>query len=534
MDSPPTINRIASRLDAVLVALFACALAAPHVDHLVRADAARDCLPERRFPAARPEAPPSLDAVRTFVSRYEAFWNDTFGLRDILLGWNTVFKLVTFGVTPSAEYIAGSAEPWIFYAGNRALDDHRGIAPFSGDELATWQTAIESHRDAATRAGAKYAFVICPDKHTIYPEFLTSEYDRVGPSRREQFVAWMREKTSVEIIDLTAGVLRAKRDDAPGDYAYFEAGTHWQGRGAREGARELAARLESLLPDHDFDTFDQLELRRIKPRGETELDRMYARNFYGIPIPRDLVLREFDSLRETRLGANPRESELTRVGARGPRATVFHDSFEEGLHHWFASAFRSTHLVWTPAFDAALVARDRPDIVLEVFVERIFTTTTPARPPPYLDPRLEVAHRDAGKPLLILDLASESPQLTPTEGASAIREDGPNGATLVLETKRVAATFALPRVTPRTARYWVVLIELDAPQATTLELLVPRNGKGYGDASIQRVPLDAGPNRRFLAFDASGVDDVLRLRPGDVAGRFVLRRFDLREVELPR
>jgi hypothetical protein len=56
-------------------------------------------------------------------------------------------------------------------------------------------------------------------------------------------------------------------------------------------------------------------------------------------------------------------------GPRLPTAVIFHDSFMAALRPFLAQSFRRAVYVQGP-FDAAVVAREKPDVVLDERVER--------------------------------------------------------------------------------------------------------------------------------------------------------------------
>lgn len=535
-DSTLRIARIGRRLDALLVAAFVGLLLVPQVDHLMRDDAARDCATENRRPAGKPSVPRTLDDLRTWFSRYQDHWNDTFGARDRMLRGHSLLKLAVFGVSPTREFVLGDEAPWLFNAGNRELENFRGLAPFTEAELEDWRRALEAHRDAAARVGASYAFVIAPEKHEVYPEHLASRYDRVGPTRREQFVAWMRARSNVRVIDVTAALRAQKNADREGDRVYYESGTHWQGRGAFSAAREIERSLAQELPELDGRSAKLLRIDEAPElRAESDLDRLYVGDLWPRGFRRPLRLIDPTAFRAHRVATNPVQYEISRRDGAGPKALVFHDSYGEALQHWCAAAFSFTRMLWTPAFDETHVARDRPDLVLEIFVERVFLTHRPSRAAPHADPALEVAFRSHGRPVFTLDARRHVSSVEPTPSAAVRLVEHESGPRLELTAARAADSFRLPFSTPgANDRWWIAAIEVDAPVATFVELAISRNGVGYLPAHTVSAPLEIGPNRRFLAIDPRGIDDRLTLRFGGAKGSFLLGRFEIREVAPPR
>ena len=90
-------------IDTLTIALFLGALLAPTIDQCLRPDEARDSsVAEQRRAAPRPPAPVTLHELGTYPRKYEEHYDDTFGLRDVLLRWNSIERYLGLGVSPAA------------------------------------------------------------------------------------------------------------------------------------------------------------------------------------------------------------------------------------------------------------------------------------------------------------------------------------------------------------------------------------------------------------------------------------------------
>jgi hypothetical protein len=58
-------------------------------------------------------------------------------------------------------------------------------------------------------------------------------------------------------------------------------------------------------------------------------------------------------------------------------ALVFRDSYGEALMPWISSMFKRTVWVWTYQFSEQAVLKERPDVVIEVLVERVLMSIPP-------------------------------------------------------------------------------------------------------------------------------------------------------------
>lgn len=350
--------------DWLTVGLFGVTMLAPTVDCFVRSDEVRGPAPEMRAAAPRPEAPHRKAAVLTYPSRYEAYWKDSFGLRDVLLRWHSALKVFGFGESPDNTHVIGK-ERWIFNDNNRLIDNWRGVIPLSEGELGQWQQRIERRRAAVAKLGAHYLFSLAPDKPQIYPEYLPRRFNKVGPSRMDQLFEHMRRCSDADLLDLRPALRALRADDQPGDRVYYELGTHWQKRGALGGFNAMVAHLQPRFPGlRPSPSADHLIHKR--PGGDTEASNMYIGDLmpqvaHGLP------------LRERRAKVVARDGHVVtyeQTATDLPRVVLFHDSFGLDMGEEWAETCARLAMVYSYDFDLGLIRAEKPDLVIEFIVER--------------------------------------------------------------------------------------------------------------------------------------------------------------------
>ena len=118
--------------------------------------------PQLRWDAA------SLRALPEQLTRY---FEDHFAFRVRLVRWQAIVRLDALGVSPSASVIKGR-DGWLFYADDGAMEDYAEAPPFTGAELEVWRHTLQDISDWLRGQGIAYLFVIAPDKHVIYPEYM--------------------------------------------------------------------------------------------------------------------------------------------------------------------------------------------------------------------------------------------------------------------------------------------------------------------------------------------------------------------------
>ena len=80
---------------------------------------------------------------------------------------------------------------------------YRRTHPLAAAELESIGELLERRRRWAERMGAKFLFVIAPDKSTIYSDLVPERFNRLeGPSATDQIVAYLCATTQLEVLDL--------------------------------------------------------------------------------------------------------------------------------------------------------------------------------------------------------------------------------------------------------------------------------------------------------------------------------------------
>ena len=117
------------------------------------------------------------------------------------------------GVSPSKAVIKGR-DGWLFYADDGAMADYAAAPPFTGAELERWRHTLQDTSDWLRAQGITYVFVIAPDKHVIYHEYMPETIRRTSISRIDELVSYLREHSTVRTRS-AAGAPRGQAPRAP-------------------------------------------------------------------------------------------------------------------------------------------------------------------------------------------------------------------------------------------------------------------------------------------------------------------------------
>lgn len=366
---------------------------------------------EQRALAPWPSAPQSTAQWQALPARFEAAFGDRFAGRETMIRWHNYARLNWLGMPPAvADHhaaLAGSAarggagevlagrDGWLFFTGDRVIDDYRCTRPFATEELTAWTRVLRERRDWLAARGIAYVLVLAPNKHTVYGEFLPESITRIGGvSRLDQLTAALAAVDDFHVIDLRAALLPAKKHVR----VYHRTDTHWNDAGAFVAAEEIAARLTGVVPGVSRvaapdsalpfvtrerptaggDLANMLGLADLLPEDRVELilpQPLRAMPTEPLFAPPGLTARSYMTSAATGGGDSG--------GEQRPAALILHDSFGEALAPFLGDHFRRTDFLHTYDFAVAqawleqLPLDQRPQVVIQEYVERIFQVQPP-------------------------------------------------------------------------------------------------------------------------------------------------------------
>ena len=367
----PTHGRFWSRawLDWLLIGVFLAALGMPLAEMYLRLEPLPPGAVKRPWAPATPSGK-SRDFGSAFFDYMARSVPEHFGFRHTLIRWHSLLTTRVLGVSGTSQVVLGR-HGWMFYGGDRALDDYLFLSPFTEAELKDWGDALELTHQWCRRRGIRFLFVVAPNAPTIYPEFLPARIQkRRAGSRLEQLTGYLSRHTQVEVVD----VCRALRAAKPGALLYCKTDTHWNDEGAFVAYQEIAKILQQGFPSLRPLRRDQFRLD-TNPAADCDLVRMAA-------LPAEY--------REGRLTLTPRPPFHFRHAFEGsissipeptlPKAVVFHDSFGEYLKPFLSEHFQRVRyepLNRLTLLEAEVVEEEKPNAVILEMVERLLMERDP-------------------------------------------------------------------------------------------------------------------------------------------------------------
>ena len=437
-------------------------------------------------------AEPRLDA-KFFPVEFEAHIADHFPWRQNVSGTLNGVEAYHLGHSPVASVVPGK-DRWLYLDGGGSFDQYRRTVPFPADRLAEWDEFLRGFQAWLGDRGISLMFVLCPNKETIYPEFVPDRFTVLAdrPHPVDSF-ADMVARTPVEFVDLREPLRRAKHTEQ----VYYRQDTHWNDRGVFVGYSEVASRLAERFP-----------AVRPRPRSETvatlEPNPLHdlARMLCVDDCDPDLVLtptpdRPFRGRQLSRQDAA--DSDTANVWTVDdpslPRAAVYHDSFFWRFDLWLKDHFsESSWVAWEPDPRPTPILSVRPDIVIYEIVERSLN-----QPPPSLTHLHEADYLDCPTPQLRLGPADLT-RIVPANG-------GP---------------FTLPPVDAGPAERIVIRIEVEGDVLSDAKVVLTAAGRRHTRRlSTKRHSL-------YVSLPAADATDGITIDPGTAGDQVTIHAVEAR------
>ncbi|HTM04475.1 MAG TPA: hypothetical protein VL173_13285 [Vicinamibacterales bacterium] len=361
------------RADRAVIALFLAIIAVPGIGLLLGIDRARISESEMRELTPWPAWSWRRQAMAAWPERFQKYFNDHFAFRQALITGQAAVLWHALHTSSSDTVIAGKGD-WLFYGDDGGIQDYVQTELFTEPQLRQWQLTLERMRDWLASRGARFLFVIAPDKQMVYPELMPTSLRRMHDDyRADQFLAYMRTHSDVEILDLRPPLIAAKSQEL----LYHHYDTHWNDRGALIGYQQIAARLSQWFPSihpmtrADFTTSpsapsgDKTTMLGLVDEGKVSMPGLVPRRGWTSKVVAPVHPDPYgeDGTVITELSRQPGAPAL-------PRAVMFRDSFSSRLIPYLSEHFSRIVYQWQNDFDPDLVMREHPDVVIQEMVGR--------------------------------------------------------------------------------------------------------------------------------------------------------------------
>jgi len=458
------------RTTRYILVIFCLALITPSLGQWLNINSSVS-LTENRKLAAKPEFAWSWPVLKKFPARYKVYYNDNFTFRSLLVQANFLLRYGILGVSTSDQVVAGR-EGWLFHTGFKEMEDCRGINRLNDDQLRTWALTFILKRDWLAQQGIRYLLVIPPNKCTVYPEHLPDGYARVRGSWLDDFMAYLRTNTNLEVIDLREILIKHKQQHQ----VYFRMDTHWNDYGAFLGYKELIRPVAAWFPTITPFEFSDFSITVQKRSGD----------LMGMMV-------------------------------------IFHDSFFLAIIPFISEHFSISRYIWKRWHSQQqienIISEYKPHIIIEESVERLLKKDfdgISVRIPSYL---AKFAAEKSASTARVMDMGKIRPSnqviLQNTAKGLVVNASGDDPQLLV----------PVSETADNSSNGTIVQINIESPAETQLQLFYKTvKAPDYTEARSYTVNLHKGTNEVYMLLPDPGIIGPMRLDPGTVKGSYTLYR----------
>lgn len=222
-----------------VIALFAVFLAAPFLQeklHVFKYEP----LTENRLMKPRPGDWTALfQSGMSFAKRYEEYFNDNYGLRDLLIRTKNQVDYVLFR---RGEKVIVGRKGFLFYKSVVEAEEIDAEKAPPQDWNRLFATLLKFNRVLAAR-GIVLVIMPCPMNNTIYPEMLPANAPRrPNPTALERYRRFLSDHPEIVTID-TVPLLAKLKDSFQ---VYHRTDFHWTDPAGAHMAQALVNRLGHL------------------------------------------------------------------------------------------------------------------------------------------------------------------------------------------------------------------------------------------------------------------------------------------------
>lgn len=313
-----------------------------------------------------PLAPANLYELIRWPKLFDNYINDHFFLRSLFIKYLSII-LHYFDISISKEVLIGK-DGWLFLAANHdVIDMHRGIKNLSPEEVEDWINVMSSDVQFLKKKGIDFWFIIVPNKHSVYKQYLPDWCTTTGPSFTDTLIQKLRLQENIHWIDLRPLMIEtAKKFPVYGKYD-----SHWDDMGAYIAYKDIMRHLSNflnvfLLPEESI----KFSIKRLSG-GSAGLINLHDRLFEEqiiAEVTNSSIIYKKETKDYTKIGW---ESITSKSAAR---AAIFCDSFVNGrmskyLQESFSYSFFKHHQ--SRQLNKELILEQHPNVVLYIIVERL-------------------------------------------------------------------------------------------------------------------------------------------------------------------
>ena len=474
---------------------------------------------EQRKLAVMPKLEMNLESFASFSEGFEKYFKDHFAFRSAIIHAHNHIKVFWLKKSPVSSVLLGT-DGWLFEQSEKSMEDYRGLDPFTPGELLRWGKILSVRKQWLNKQGIQYLFVVAPNKHTIYPEYLPHYLSASSKwTRMDQLSGYLRAESDIDLIDLRGSLMKAK----PSGILYYKTDSHWNSMGGFLAYENIVNHMTKWFPGEKVlddsllaivkDSNSGGDLAEMLGIGNVFRDYEYPYKYVRTPQAQKTI---FD------YSPNSFRTISTRACLS---AVICRDSFFSAVEPFLSEHFNQAYYLWKLGSHSNydhrvlknIISRIKPQLVIEEISERFLKQV------PDLD--LEELFDLSGVTSLNMNPDAGFEGIKPVNQISIrYSSDG-----LVLSSTGDDPYVILPPLKTEPVGPSIVRMVLTSPGDSFVQLFyrTPSFPYYYERQSVYQI-IKKGNNEIYLDLPEKDVIGNLRLDPGHLAGDYILHSIEIR------
>ena len=108
-----------------------------------------------------------------YFDEFETYFSEHFAFRQSLVTLDGYFKSKVLGTSSNNDVIVGK-DDWLYYG--ETVNDFLNIGTLSNRGINNIKNNLEIINDYCNQNNVKFVFMVAPNKNSIYPEYMPSNY----------------------------------------------------------------------------------------------------------------------------------------------------------------------------------------------------------------------------------------------------------------------------------------------------------------------------------------------------------------------
>lgn len=362
-----------SRIDIVFLSIFFIFLYIP-MSHISKEETSPN---ENRVLAKYPELLDDNGIDTRFGKKFENWFNDRFFGRRFMLSAEDKTKGLIEPHRGNKKVMVGK-EGWLFYKGGNSVNNFINKSELSSHQLEKGTQYLTSINNWCKARGKKFYYIIVPDKHRIYGEYV-QYIQKIRPDSKSmdnQWVNYIRNHSDVNVLYLYDILMQNKGKDL----LYWKEDTHWNYFGGYIGYQEI---MKTLAKNNHIKPY-KVTKWKDEEKLHIDLSKMYSYGYRDRNIKyKEPIMTDKSSTCESIKEENLQDTIVCHNPKQKLKAFVLRDSFSIALIPYYAETFGTVKLVWRydiTSDNLREIAADYDIIILENvarFIPKVLNQTFP-------------------------------------------------------------------------------------------------------------------------------------------------------------